>query len=172
MKIFPESIVPDPDKEINSNDKNIIDRILNSVLKTTPTIKMITQNHVKNLRWSYAREMLECYFEDKSDKFKIEFLKISLHDKNTYFDFLQIVNSYISCVNPDDTDVVQKAKKLCGLEFRISDKEKNYFKSQGLAVGSIDKIYGDPEISFKLYKNAEENINLYIDWILKNLKNR
>ena len=26
------------------------------------TKSMITQNHVKNLRWSYSREMLECYF--------------------------------------------------------------------------------------------------------------
>lgn len=172
MKIFPESIVADPDKEINLNDKNIIDKIINSLLKTSSTIKMIKQNHFKDLKWPYAKEMMECFFEDKDDKFKIEFLKISLHDKDTFYDFLQIVNSYISCVNPDDTNVVQKTKKLCGLEFRIIDKDKNYFKSQGLAVGSIDKIYGDPEISIKLYKNAKENINLYINWIIKNLKNR
>ena len=41
MKIFPESIVPDPDKKMNNFDKSLIDKVNDNLLKSDENMKLL-----------------------------------------------------------------------------------------------------------------------------------
>ena len=56
-------------------------------------------------------------------------------------------------------------KKLCGIRITLDKKKETSF-----AVGSVDEIYGSWDGNDnKLYKCALNNLNLYVDWIKKDL---
>ena len=56
-------------------------------------------------------------------------------------------------------------KKLCGIN--ISSKELKF--STTFAIGSNDTVYNDPPKDNKLYKCAYDNLESYIDYILKKI---
>ena len=43
MKFFPESIVPDPDKKFHINDKDIINKLIDGLLKKDKELRLLKQ---------------------------------------------------------------------------------------------------------------------------------
>ena len=57
MKIFPESIVPDPDKKMNNFDKSLIDKINDTLLKSDEDMKLLKQDYRTGLKWENCSEI-------------------------------------------------------------------------------------------------------------------
>ena len=48
MKFFPESLVPDPDKKINLNDKDLINKIIEKLVTKEKNLKILRTFEEKN----------------------------------------------------------------------------------------------------------------------------
>ena len=178
IKWFPDSWVPDPDKKINRDDENIINKIVEKLLNDDTMLRLVKQEHDTDINWGYCNERVGLFFKKNENNFKIEFLKVSVYDKKYLYDFHEIFDSYAMCINPNDTTAcIEKANKMVGFDIRFykykeyEDKSKsfNHFalvNSSGFALGSKD---GDSRIQNKLYKYANDKLHLYSEWIKKML---
>ncbi len=176
MKFFPESLVPDPDKKINLNDKDLINKIIEKLIINDKDLRLIKQDQFD----SKQGEMVTCKFLKKDKEIGIIFQKVSFYDKKDFDDDVPLMNSFWDCMHDrkllphvheelsgvrvqyyPESEIV--TKKLCGIKITISRKSTSF------AVGSVDTIYNDLAKENKLNNCAYNNLNLYIDWIKKNI---
>ena len=176
MKFFPESLVPDPDKKINLNDKDLINKIIEKLVTKDKNLRLIKQDQFD----SKQGEMVTCKFLKKDKEIGIIFQKVSFYDKKDFDDDAPLMNSFWDCMHDrkllphvheelsgvrvqyyPESEIV--TKKLCGIKITISRKSTSF------AVGSVDTIYNDLAKENKLNNCAYNNLNLYIDWIKKNI---
>ena len=175
MKFFPESLVPDPDKKINLNDKDLINKIIEKLVTKDKNLRMIKQDQFD----SKQGEIVTCKFLKKDKEIGITFQKASFYDKKDFDDDVPLMNSFWDCMHnkkllPHVHEKMSGAqyfpdseidtKKLCGIRINISS-----YKHTSFAVGSVDTIYNDLAKENKLNNCAYNNLNLYIDWIKKNI---
>ena len=175
MKFFPESLVPDPDKKINLNDKDLINKIIEKLLTKEKNLKMIKQDQFA----SKQGEIVTCKFLKNDKEINIGFQKVSFYDKKDFDYNIPLMNSFWDCIHDRklESHVHEElpnmqylpeseidTKKLCGIKIIIST-----YKHTSFAVGSSDTIYNDPPQENKLYKCAYQNLPLYVDWIKKYL---
>ena len=175
MKFFPESLVPDPDKKLSLNDKDLINKIIEKLIINNKNLRMIKQDQFD----SKQGEIVTCKFLIKDKEIGISFQKVSFYDKKDFDNDVPLMNSFWDCIHNkklpphvhEQTSRVQyfpdseiDTKKLCGIRINISS-----YKYTSFAVGSIDTIYNDLTKENKLYDCAYNNLNLYIEWIKKNI---
>jgi hypothetical protein len=170
MKFFPESIVPDPDKKFHINDKDIINKLIDGLLKKDKELRLLKQEQYNWFNGHYG-EGINGNLEKKENKIQIICRKISIYNKKNFDDDLDLFNSHWDCVNDYQqstkpmTNENLGTKKLCGIN--ISSFELKF--STAFAVGSNDTVYNDPPKDNKLYKCAYDNLESYIDYILKKI---
>ena len=176
MKFFSESLVPDPDKKISLSDKDLINKIIEKLIINDKDLRMIKQDQFD----SKQGEMVTCKFLKKDKEIGITFQKVSFYDKKDFDDDVPLMNSFWDCMHDrkllphvheelsgvrvqyyPESEIV--TKKLCGIKITISRKSTSF------AVGSVDTIYNDLAKENKLNNCAYNNLNLYIDWIKKNI---
>jgi hypothetical protein len=89
MKFFPESLVPDPDKKINLNDKDLINKIIEKLIINDKDLRMIKQDQFD----SKQGEIVTCKFLKKDKEIGITFQKASFYDKKDFDDDVPLMNS-------------------------------------------------------------------------------
>ena len=65
MKIFPESIVPDPDKKINIFDKSLINKINDNLLKSNQNMRLLKQDYRTGLIIKKDKKLAKKYIFKK-----------------------------------------------------------------------------------------------------------
>ena len=175
MKFFPESLVPDPDKKINLNDKDLINKIIEKLVTKEKNLKMIKQDQFA----SKQGEIVTCKFLKNDKEINIGFQKVSFYDKKDFDYDVPLMNSFWDCMHdkklephvheeiPGMIHLPESnidTKKLCGIRITTDKKKQTSF-----AVGSSDTIYCDGPQENKLYNCAYQNLPLYVDWIKKDL---
>ena len=175
MKFFPESLVPDPDKKINLNDKDLINKIIEKLVIKDKNLRLIKQDQFD----SKQGEIVTCKFLKNDKEISIGFQKVSFYDKKDFDYNIPLMNSFWDCIHDrkleshvhEELPNMQylpeseiNTKKLCGIKIIIST-----YKNTSFAVGSSDTIYNDLAQENKLYKCAYQNLPLYIDWVKKNI---
>ena len=162
MKFFPESWVSDPDKKINPSDTSLINKIITSLLESDKKLRLTKQEYVESNQFHYGNYCVAHFKKDKKDK-AVVFRKVSIYEKKSFFNELDIVNSFIRAMNSSDDDVINKTKKLVGIRIEVNGKD------EGFAVNSVDGFYNDSTINNKLWNYANQNLDLYCKWIKKHL---
>ena len=84
MKIFPESIVPDPDKKMNNFDKSLIDKVNDDLLKSDKDMRLLKQDYRTGLKWENCSEIIENVYQINKNHFKIVFCKLSAYGKKPF----------------------------------------------------------------------------------------
>ena len=69
MKIFPESLVPDPDKKINIFDKSLINKINDNLLKSDQNMRLLKQDYRTGLKWENCSEIIENTYQIEKNSF-------------------------------------------------------------------------------------------------------
>ena len=160
MKFFPESLVPDPDKKINLSDKDLINKIISSLLKEDKKLRLVKQEII-NFHQSHLGQVSVAYFEKNKKPTNVQFRKISMYDKDDFYSELQILNSFNAAINITDEGNIIKPKKLVGISIEVKHKR------DGFAVGSQDTFHNNLAIEKKLYADANQYLHLYVKWIMK-----
>ena len=69
--------------------------------------------------------------------------------------------------------IIANTKKFCGFKINIwgckNDDKPSVLGEEAFAVGSIDQVYSDNDVTRRVNESAIEHLNLYIDWIKKKL---
>ena len=184
MKFFPESLVPDPDKKLSISDKGLINKIVEKLVTDDKDLRLINQTHeVRHNKGKYEGglgDYIVCKFIKNDKNIFIAFTKISFYDKKDFDYDIPLMNSFWDCMHDkklephvhEEMPGIQylpesniDTKKLCGIRITLDKKKETSF-----AVGSVDEIYGSWDGNDnKLYKCALNNLNLYVDWIKKDL---
>ena len=170
MKFFPEFLVPDPDKKFHLNDKDLISKLIEDVLKKDKEVRLIRQTQ-RNIDHAGYGEAIDCVLIKNEKEIRISFRKISYYNKDYFDQDLSLYNSHWDCVNNNQksgkpmTNENLGTKKLCGIN--IDSPTLNF--STSFAVGSNDVVYNDPPKDNKLYKCAYENLGAFGDYICKKL---
>ena len=162
MKFFPESWVSDPDKKINPSDTSLINKIISSLLESDKKLRLTKQECVESNQFHYGNYCVAHFKKNKKDK-AVVFRKVSIYEKKSFFNELDIVNSFIRAMNSSDDDIINKTKKLVGIRIEVNRKD------EGFAVNSVDGFYNDSTINNKLWNYANQNLDLYCKWIKKHL---
>ena len=191
MKIFPESIVPDPDKKINIFDKSLINKINDNLLKSNQNMRLLKQDYRTGLKWESCSEIMENTYQIDKNNFKIVFCKLSGYGKKPFDGDLciyKIPHTHAEAINPleyIDNDpvntkyydmrdkIIANTKKFCGFKINIwgwkNDDKPSVLGEEAFAVGSIDQVYSDNDVTRRVNESAIEHLNLYIDWIKKKI---
>ena len=193
MKIFPESIVPDPDKKMNNFDKSLIDKVNDNLLKSDENMRLLKQDYRTGLKWENCSEIIENVYQISKNHFKIVFCKLSAYGKKPFDGDLciyKIPQTHAEAINPleyfdndpintkynDMNDkIIANTKKFCGFKINIwgwkkEDDTPSVLGEEAFAVGSIDPVYSDDDVTRRVNESAIEHLNLYIDWIKKKIK--
>ena len=160
MKFFPESLVPDPDRKLNLTDKDLINKIISSLLKKDKKLKLVKQE-IRDLNQGYLGQLSIAHFEKNKKPKNVQFRKTSMYHKDDFYSELPILNSFNAAINTTDQGNVIKPKKLIGILIEVK------YKRDGFAVGSQDTFYNNLAIEKKLYDDAYQYLHLYIEWIMK-----
>ena len=184
MKFFPESFVPDPDKKLNISDKGLINKIVEKLVTDDKDLRLINQTHEERYdKGKYKGglgDYIVCKFIKKDKNFYILFTKISFYDKKDFDYDVPLMNSFWDCMHNkklephvhEEMPGIQylpegniDTKKLCGIRITLDKKKETSF-----AVGSVDDIYGSWDgYDKKLSECAFNNLNLYVDWLKKDI---
>ena len=93
-------------------------------------------------------------------------------------EFTNLVNlgSNINTKYNDMNDkIIANTKKFCGFKINIwgwkkEDDTPSVLGEEAFAVGSIDPVYSDDDVTRRVNESAIEHLSLYIDWIKKKIK--
>ena len=177
MKFFPDFLVPDPDRKINKMDQLLIDKIIEKLVVDDRDLRLFKQSK-HAIRGNEHEEIVLSFIKNKDEKIYISFTKVSIYDKNNFDSNVSLIASFYECMNdiklqPHVNEQISgwylpgstiDTEKLCGIKITLQDARTTSF-----AVASVDVIYSDPGKEQKISRCADNNLNLYIDWIRKGI---